>query len=1111
MKLDSSIKCNMEQVVSFIEISKRDPKAELECKLLSGKIQTKDIADRMLKAITQLSLGEPIETSLLRISYPEDIRVEVEGAHNIQKICASNSFKGVPLNVQKKSLYRGVSGKQDSVDFPDLYSKFTIRMEEKIRNDWEASPTDPKTTSIRLLNRRSYKTVDEMFQIDFSMVKSRKDKKHSLRDVLKEHHTYELEIEFIKRNTEIKSEEILNSLNKLINNLLQTFQGSEFVLSPTIQEQYIREFRASSNVFLNPVTMVRRHLNETKPYNILKDYTVTVKADGERWGLYVARDRKLLRIASRTFTVAWTGLTALTDSFHGTFVDGELIPHKNLFCVFDIYHYKGRSTTNLPLMKTDEETMKNPLQSRLGCARQFVSEIQSHFTSEPTANMFKIETKTFLAGDGSSMEKAIRQLLDTSYEYETDGLIFTPRASPVAPKEDREKNTWMRVYKWKPPHQNSIDFLLKLSKQTLFDPVLEKEVRKGELYISKSPSDEVLYPCDTMTGEYVPRELPADLKERALANPIYIPAPFQPSNPKDSEAYNILVPVDKKGLCFDEDGNRIEDDTVIECAYDVEKSRWIIMRTRYDKTYRYKVRGESEYGNNRRVSDDIWSSIHIPVSEDMIRNCTQQIEEITEYYSESVDRRKRVLEKSYTFHKKIKNMLYKKCMQDGQTLIEFGSGIGGDKFRWAQSRLSKVVGIEYNANNIKQACGRYLDDRKKNPEDYVPAILYVQGDFTQPLYEQESEKYKILKGEEKAKTKYLEQFEDLKKFDGGSAQFVIHYACESEETFRTFVKNVATHCKDKFFGTCLDGKSVYTLLAGKQSYMFTNGKDVGGEYVKQYEDRESWTDEFGMAISVSMESIETANKEYLVPFDKIVEIFHQEGFELEESTMFSEIYASEREILTPELQTFSFLNRTFVFKRGSKKEEVIEKVETEIEEKPKEKKVRKLKKGGEITENPVLFHAAGEDKGEFRTFSNMAEYPIQINDIKYPTVEHYFQVQKAKEFGDTEIEKKMLETPSAKAVKALGRKVKNFQKEVWDAKKQEIMMRGVKAKFVQHPELQKQLLETENREIGDANARNAYWGIGTSENTEKSKDPTKWKGQNKLGKILMALRDDFKQ
>ena len=358
---------------------------------------------------------------------------------------------------------------------------------------------------------------------------------------------------------------------------------------------------------------------------------------------------------------------------------------------------------------------------------------------------------------------------------------------------------------------------------------------------------------------------------------------------------------------------------------------------------------------------------------------------------------------------------------------------------------------------------------------------------------------------------YLEQFENLKKFDNISCQFDIHYACESEEVFRIFVKNIAMHCKDKFFGTCPDGKAIYTLLAGKPKHMFTDGKNVGGEYQKLYEDTEQWTESFGMGINVTMESFETT-KEFLVPFEKVTDIFKEEGFELEESHMFQELYSTKS--LSQYQQEFSFINRTFIFKRvhESKESKSEEKVPEEKTEKPK----RKLKKvgGSEIIlekDLPVLFHGASEDKGEYKTFDNQAEYPIQINDTKYPSVEHYFQAQKALEFDDKEIYEKIMKTPSGKAVKALGKKVRNFIKELWDSKRLEIMMKGIRAKFIQHPELQKQLLETGNKKIGEADPRNTYWGIGTSINTELSKDPSKWKGQNQLGKILMILRDEFKE
>lgn len=1100
----------MESLERFIEIAKKDSKAELECKLLSGKIQTKNVSNKISETLLELALSKPTEISLLRISYPDNIRVEISTPELIQKVCATNSFKGIPLEVQKKALYHRDSSNNDTIDIPDTYTKFTLRTDEVIRKDWDASPTDPKTTSIRLLNRRSYITKDELFRIDFSMVKSRRMKKQSLRDILKEEHTYELEIEFIKRETKISSSEIVEQFTKLIKKILQTYHQSEFILTPLEEESYLREFKLSKHEFINPVTFKREHLKEG-PHSIWEGYTVTIKADGERSGLYVARDRKLLRITSRPLEIRWTGLKALSDSFHGTFMDGEYISELNLYCIFDCYSYKGKNTTQLHLMGNDEK-------SRLGCAGLFIDDIKKEFVTEPTTNPLKIQRKIFKAGDGKIMENAIKDLLETKYDYETDGLIFTPNLSPVAPESDRDGITWKTVYKWKPPYQNSIDFLIKFTNEETYDPVLNTQVRKGHLFVSQRIGDVLLYPCETMTGEFVSKDLPSDLKALSDNSP-KIPAYFQPSNPKNPDAYEILVPIEK-GLAYDIDKQRVETNTIIECSYNTEKSRWIIMRTRYEKTLQFKSK-QKQYGNDYKVADDIWNSIHVPVTEDMIKTFVSSPLDETMFddtYYIQTNRTKRVLNNSYNFHNKIKDLLYEKCTKENQTLLDLGSGQGGDMHKWKKQRLSKVVGIEYSESNIKLACERYVKDKIDKPTEYRPHILYVKGDITQPLYQQESTKYKILNGEEKGQTKYLEQFNDLKKFDNLSCQFVIHYACESEETFRIFVKNISQHCKEYFFGTCPDGKTVYSLLAGKKSHKFTNGKEIGGEYEKEYEDTEQWSESFGKSIKVSMESYEP-KREFIVPFQKITEIFKEEGFELEESHMFQELYNNT---LNLQEQEFSFINRTFIFRKSSKKElePEFQKDENEIpkeskeskESKEEEKPKRKLKIKTKIEEKdlPILFHGSGEDKGEYKFLDNQSEYPIQINDKKYLTIEHYFQAMKAEKFNDNEILEKIMNTPSAKAVKALGKKVKNFIKEVWDSERLDIMIKGVRAKFVQHPELQKKLLETGTKQIGEADARDSFWGIGTSSSTEISKDPSKWKGQNQLGKILMILRDEFK-
>lgn len=1076
----------------FIDISLKDKKAEFECSVLPGLIQTKDVADRIQACLKRISLGTYVETSLLRVTYPQNIRVEVETPQLIQKVCVASSFKGIPLNVQRKIFYP-IS--RNTYDYQDMFCKFRLREEENIRKDWDASPNDKRVESIRLLNRRSYKSIDELFSIDFSQVKSRSSGQN-LRDVLKNQQLYELEIEFIGKKT--TPEIAIESLLKIVNSILQTFQESEFVLTSKEQEKYIQEFRLSKLTFYSPVTLTRRSLVESESFSIWKDYTVTIKADGSRFGLYVARDKKVLRIAFRTNIPTWTGLTA-TDDFIGDFIDGEYIK-PNLFLIFDIYRYKGKDITNLPLMGED---------SRLEYAAKFVEATKS-FSMEP-GEPIRIETKKFYAGDGEVMEKAIQEVLETQYEYHTDGVVFTPKLSGLAPSSQRDRNVWTTVYKWKPPHQNSIDFLLRMSDDT-YDPILDTRVRRGQLYIGRRPTDAILYPCETLTGEFVHEKIPDDLS--SLATEKYAPALFQPSNPKNPDAYKIMVPLDERGFPCDIEGNRIEDNTIIECSYDIHKQRWIILRTRYDKTYKYKVKGEPEFGNERQVADNIWSSIHIPIAEETLKHFASMPINISQedeiYYKEDLNRYARILQPSYTFHLTIKDLLYSKCLKRDNTLLEFGVGKAGDFGRWKRNKISKIVGIDPSESGLKEGCSRYLKDQEKYPGDYRPKMLLVKGDMTEPLYDQESDKFKILKGEERGTTLYLQAFENLQKFDCSSSQFNIHYACQSEEIFRIFVQNVVLHTKKTFFGTCMDGQSVYSLLVGKPKHIFTDGHNIGGEFTKKYDDKESWSEEFGMEIIVDLESFDKPQKEYLVPFNRIKEIFEENEFQLRESTMFSEF---ENDKLTPEQQTYSFLNRTFIFDRVDKQPEPqpIPNDDAPVPEpeEPAEKVKRKLKKKGGAQE-VILFHAAGEDKGSYRTFSNMAEYPIQIEDKRYPTVEHYFQAMKAQEFNDKDMLQKIMETPSAKAVKALGKKVKNFVKEKWDSERLDIMKRAVRAKFVQHPELQKQLVETEHKKIGDADARDLYWGIGTSENTDKSRNPEKWKGQNQLGKIMMSLRDEFR-
>jgi ribA/ribD-fused uncharacterized protein len=1132
-----------ESITKLVRIAQSDAKAELEVKVLAGQLQTKDEADRVVAALSELTSGGYTETHRATFSYSDGLRVHVTSPEQILKVCSSGSFRGVPLEVERKTRYSEISGEQDVVDIPDLKLRVTLRQEEPLRRDFSGSPMDPKN-HIRILNRRTWRSADGLLQIDMSLVKSKTKSTKSLADILKQTPSYELELEVL--NSKADPAAVVRSLLQHAEAVVGAYQQSPFLLTESDMQRYKLESDASRIPFLNPVTIARRHLMPGRPNSILSGYTVTNKADGERCMLMVMRDRRLIRW-TRKGTFMWTGLTANDDTHLGDVVDGEYIAERNLFCIFDIYVYRTKKVDRLPLMTSDEDVLKEPTKSRLGCARLFLQSLAKDFSTAFAKKPFRIETKLFLAGDGPAMEKAIAQLLDTQFEYPTDGLIFTPRASAVGPVAERKGSTWTTVYKWKPPIQNSIDFLVKLQPGEAYDPVLDKPVRKGTLYVARNPGTDILYPCETLTGEYKVPELPLELKYNSADR---VPSPFQPSTPRAPEASELLVPVDAKGIPVDMEGKRVEDTTIIECSRDTVTNRWNVLRTRYDKTYQLRVKGEPQFGNDIWTAEDIWTNIHSPITEEMMRSVStvpvDDLAEDTLYYKDTLESRDRAMKDVLEFHNTLKKQLYKTYVKKGTTLLELAVGRGNDLHKWRLVGPSKVVGIDLSESNLSAprqgACVRYLQTQRDSPKEKLPPVLFLAADMTQSLETQDNRYLRLLLGKEPPSTPYLEQFAGLSTFDAISCQFAIHYACGSEETFRTFVGNLTAHGTGMFFGTCMDGQAVYSLLLGTTGHLFRGPKTVWGEFRKDYAEGEGWTEEFGKQITVKLESFERPVQEYLVPWGKVVEILKENGYELVQTTMFGDAYANQsRFTFEAEHQAFSFLHRSFAFKRvetpkpkeepavasqevkvptleapegkaEGKAEETKEGEEAEAKTEEKPKTIVKGKRLAKLAvpegPEPVLFST---DLPDFKEFSTGYDAPMQIDGVTFPTVEHYLQWSKAKQFGDAEAQSKIMKTASAKSVKSYGDKVKDVKEDEWAEKRDAVMATALKAKFMQHPELKAKLLSTDDRPIGEANARDKYWSIGTGADTSKAKVPSKWPGKNRLGHLLMDLRRELKE
>jgi ribA/ribD-fused uncharacterized protein len=97
-------------------------------------------------------------------------------------------------------------------------------------------------------------------------------------------------------------------------------------------------------------------------------------------------------------------------------------------------------------------------------------------------------------------------------------------------------------------------------------------------------------------------------------------------------------------------------------------------------------------------------------------------------------------------------------------------------------------------------------------------------------------------------------------------------------------------------------------------------------------------------------------------------------------------------------------------------------------------------------------------------------------------------------------------TKGPKEQKALGRSVKGFDKNKWEAVCREIVYEANYAKFTQNTVMKSELLRSGDRELVEASPYDNIWGIGMSESDKDILDKSKWKGTNWLGEAIMKVR-----
>lgn len=138
--------------------------------------------------------------------------------------------------------------------------------------------------------------------------------------------------------------------------------------------------------------------------------------------------------------------------------------------------------------------------------------------------------------------------------------------------------------------------------------------------------------------------------------------------------------------------------------------------------------------------------------------------------------------------------------------------------------------------------------------------------------------------------------------------------------------------------------------------------------------------------------------------------------------------------------------------------------------------------------------------GKNSPYSNFYYVEFEYKGYKVTSSEQAFMLEKALMFDESMV-KAILATTDPRAIKKLGRKVRNFDEKKWNKVRYDIMVDILLAKFSTEP-LKAQLLSTGDELMVEASPNDKIWGAGLVIGDVRLNYP----GQNLLGKALMEVR-----
>jgi hypothetical protein len=803
---------------------------------------------------------------------------------------------------------------------------------------------------------------------------------------------YEIEIEYIGNKLQGKKPSPKTILLNMIQNLiivLQAYHKTYYIISDNEKNDVITQYNTLMNSYrfsapMN-VTLEKKHMIERSyvDYNnlvsIRKEYSVTDKADGERNLLIILQNGQMY-LLNRKNDIKYLGASCI--ELGGSILDSEYILHDkhnnniNLLMLFDAYFYKGTDIRNRILQRSQEEIIENKIkESRLEISQEIYDILQTKLKLESNNNL-RIHLKQFLFGDDDIYTKETEMYIDNQqkelikysedeqeytdilesisihksdqkifeccsnlyskeYEYKIDGLIFTPRnlfAGEEPGTKPKFNGRWYRSFKWKPPEENTIDFVVEIMK----DP---NNITKDLIKNNSSGSYKTLI----LKIGYDPEKHNVYNSMRVLnENIVYVKEftsiEFFPADPYSKDACYAPILLEDDNIYTLDDKMIIKDGMIIECKYNIDESgifKWSPMRVRDNLT-----------PNDYITANNVWNCIHNPVTLDMITTGKSESDnnEFDIYYNNNTKRRERQCTPMYDFHSYVKKKLITDNISGNNNLLDTSVGKGGDLNHWISANVNMVVGIDvckYGLVEPSGTCNRILKKSiDLNDIHFAENSLIIWADTSKNIMKDGGldllNKYyldiiygnKLFENIENSKLKKFHNLGNVSEgggFDMVSCQFSIHYYFENSTILNTYLSNVSNSLKSGgiFIGTCLNGTKVFNLLKTNDTIR-NEGEYTCWKITKKYTNKKFSVNEnsLGLEIDVFNESIGISIKEYLVNMDYLIfmcdkyklRIKEVDSFETKYSNMGSEKYGTVDK-MTDDMKKYSFLNNYFIFEK----------------------------------------------------------------------------------------------------------------------------------------------------------------------------------------------------